>query len=794
VNAVAHVREERASVLDLLPTGLWFGGLLAVARTWLLAAPAAGRSADALTLERWAAFVRFPEVLAEGVLAGVAGALLLVVAADKGRHTLRVAGFAVSIFVAGAFLAGWPPPDGGRAVPGFGQEVALLAVGGALVAALLAHTGTLVRGKLALLTAALVAVVLPWLGSRLFADEAPKMERRLVIADVVASVDSWRVLEQRPGLPPVPKMLTPMIDQHADVADKPAIRMAPPCAVGFDVPPEIGRATLRAAAGADLEVLRRLPPELEGLTVDYSVELDGEVVWTERVTHAPMPLGVWAPERFAWRHAGGAEGIPVRAGQRIVLRTAFAPDQDLSKLSEEGLDLGFGGVYLERTVQRRRALASPDSPNIVLVVMDTQRVDRLGCYGYGRNVSPNLDALARRGTLFEQAYATSSWTWPATASILTGLPVDEHGVTEAAHCTLSHSLTTIAEALQARGYSTAAFSGNPLIVERRQFDQGFEHFDGSVPDFRMSDELVPGVLDWLRDHASARFFLYLHLVDPHTPHRPHPEEALRLGLGEPPADWPERGVQGIPTHPESMNFDVSPAMREYMQAEYDASVATGDRWFGAVLDELAALGLTDRTIVCFTADHGEGLLDHGLVGHGNSVYGEEVRVPLVVAGPGIPSNRRRTGVVSNRHIAPTLAELTGADLPVREPRSLFDDELPQSAVYGTRRGRLGKESNLVLHGLRERDHVLHWRERLGATGFLAPKDVPASDLWLFDVRSDPGENLNILTTDEPLARELLERLQERLRDAATHAPPLVPGGSAGALHTLKHIGYAGEND
>ena len=103
-----------------------------------------------------------------------------------------------------------------------------------------------------------------------------------------------------------------------------------------------------------------------------------------------------------------------------------------------------------------------------------------------------------------------------------------------------------------------------------------------------------------------RFFLYLHLVDPHTPHRPHPAEAARLELPSPPAGWPERGLDGVPSDPAP-----TPEISEYSSQLYDASVATGDRWFGVLLDELDRLDLSTRTIVVFTSDHGEELFEHG---------------------------------------------------------------------------------------------------------------------------------------------------------------------------------------
>jgi len=277
VEAVSKAREERATVLDLMPTGLWFGGLLALARTWVLGAAPPGSAAEAIALQRWATVQVFPNILAEALVAGVAGGFLLVIAANRGQWALRVIGFVLAVAVATIFLAGIPGMGGSAPVPGFGRDVAILASGSALVALMFAHTGNLVRGKLALATALLCAVVLPVLAARLLASDAPTMQRRIVIADIVASQDSWRIIEQRPGLPPKPVTLTPIVDAHADVADKSAIRMSPPCAVGFDVPVEAGSCVLRAAAGADLSVVERLPNGLLSLTIDYTVEVDGVV-------------------------------------------------------------------------------------------------------------------------------------------------------------------------------------------------------------------------------------------------------------------------------------------------------------------------------------------------------------------------------------------------------------------------------------------------------------------------------------------------------------------------------------
>jgi len=664
------------------------------------------------------------------------------------------------------------------------------------------------RGRTAwAVVAALALLGAGWWASRsLRTPDLGSFHMRQVLFDVVAAQDDWIVLEAPPDAPPRPTTLTPLVDQHADVADKAAIRMSPPCAIAFDVPRDEAQYTLRAAAGADSSVPHGLPPGLPKLGVLYSVEVDGVEVWSERYEHQSMTREKWDPDLYRWRHVGGRDGIAVRAGQRVTLRTRFAPDQDLSALDTQGgLALGFGGVVLEHEWTGERRAATPATPNILYVVMDTQRVDRLGCYGNRRGLTPHIDTLAARGTLFEEAYATSSWTWPSTASLLTGLIPDEHGVTGNESCTLAYRLRTLAEVLARRGYTTAAFSGNPLIVGSRQFDQGFEHFDGSVPDFRMSDELVPPAIEWLRANASRRFFMYLHLVDPHVPHRPHPDEVARLGLGPPPPGWPEQGHEGL-RNLVLEKGGLTDSQRAYMEGLYDASVATGDRWIGAFLAELERLGLTEKTVICFTADHGEGLFDHGMFGHGHSVYGEEVHVPLLFAGPGVDVGRRVAGTVSNRHAATTLASFGSGALDVREPDRvhLLRDGATSGAVTMTHRGARGKQAGLALYGLRRDGLSLHWRDRATearshlppgperARGASIPDAVDLEQLALFDLRADPHEMTDLVAAEPERARALWAQLTAELRAARAHAPRVSIAVGGSGLATLRANGYAGD--
>ncbi len=273
-------------------------------------------------------------------------------------------------------------------------------------------------------------------------------------------------------------------------------------------------------------------------------------------------------------------------------------------------------------------------PHVVLITVDTLRADRLGCYGSRTAGTPAIDALAAEGFVVDRAVAPLPETRPSHYTLFSSLHPRDHGVLSNASGFVAEHLTLPA-LYRAAGYATGGFPACSLFNAAAGEALGFSYFAAAGKAELAAHEVVPAALDWLEVHAPVRFFLYLHLVDPHTPHRPHPAEAARLELPLPPAGWPERGLDGVPSEPAP-----GQAIRDYSSQLYDASVATGDRWFGEVLDALHRLDLTERTIVVFTSDHGEELFDHGRHGHGHEVYDELVRAPLVMRGPGIPTDRR----------------------------------------------------------------------------------------------------------------------------------------------------------
>ena len=783
-------QSEPNTLLEVFPGALLFGGLAALAGAQLRVASVPERLGSAARdLERVAQASGWVDHLAEALFASTLAMLILTAASRSPAWKVRAAGACMAFVLMLTHVTGFPAGQ-----VSFGA--ASLSAAAILAAGMVAVVRLGIRGPVALVAGLILGVGPVWWTATQVEEAAPGIPVRVVLYDLVAAPDLFETVEARSDMAPGPGVLTPAVDQQTDTGDKPALVLPPPAAQELEVPAAAGAVRLMAAVGADASVVQRLPRELEALRVRYRILVDGVEAWSQDVEHRRMPPGVWDPSVFRWRHVVGPDGpgLAVSAGQTLRFETALLWDSEEERdlvegISGEYLKLGFGGVTLEKEFRERRRLATPEAPNIVYVVMDTLRRDRIGLYGYDRATTPRLDEFAREGLVFEDAYTTSSWTWPSTASLLTGRLPDSHGVKSSKACTLSQRLPTLPEALQARGYTTAAFVGNPIVEPNRYFDQGFESFAVEVPKFRMSDEVMPAALDWLEVHAPVRFFLYLHLVDPHTPHRPHPEEAARLRLPAPPTGWPERGLDGVPSEP-----TPSPEIIDYSSQLYDASVATGDRWFGELLDALERLDLTERTIVVFTSDHGEELFDHGRHGHGHEVFDELVRAPLVMRGPGIPADRR-AGVVSNRHVPTTLAALAGASLRTPGLRiHLVDDPLPDEALFETTKGIWGKARYQQLLGLRRGSHVTHLRVDPTDASPVGPAEPARGDVRRFDAVRDPGQAHDIAGAQPADDAFEVRRIREMVEEAVATRPPLVLGVGAQGQQQLEQIGYADKTD
>jgi arylsulfatase len=291
--------------------------------------------------------------------------------------------------------------------------------------------------------------------------------------------------------------------------------------------------------------------------------------------------------------------------------------------------------------------------NLIVYLVDTVRADHLGCYGYRLPTSPALDAFALEAVLFENAYAQSSWTKPAVASIFTGLRPWRHGANQRRQ-RLADEAVTLAEILAAAGYRTAGFITNPNVGGAFGFRQGFERYHAEREE-QSGESVRRAAFDWLeaRGEDARPFFLYLHTVEPHSPYRDALDRAGEFGarLADPQI--------GLRRHLRALgdgSLRAAPETVSELVALYDAEVAAADTSFGALLDELGRRGLADETIIVFVSDHGEEFADHGGFEHSRTLYEEVLRVPLIVRAPGF-APRRVAASAQHVDLLPTLLDL-----------------------------------------------------------------------------------------------------------------------------------------
>jgi choline-sulfatase len=390
-------------------------------------------------------------------------------------------------------------------------------------------------------------------------------------------------------------------------------------------------------------------------------------------------------------------------------------------------------------------------PNVLLVTIDTLRADHVGCYGDAAAATPVLDALAARGVRFATAVAHVPLTAPSHASILTGLLPLGHGVRDNGSFVLPPSPTTLAEVFHAAGYRTAAFvSGFPLD-HRFGFSRGFDSYDdkllrGRDPRRaayveRTAADTTRATVEWLRS-APAPWFAWVHYFDPHAPY-------------EPPGDLAAR-------------FAASP---------YDGEIASVDRELGRLL--AAADPGPPGTVVLVTSDHGESLGEHGEATHGVFVYDATLRVPWIVAGPGVPRGRVAPVVARGIDVGPTLLDYAR----LRVPGAMQGRSLRPAAD-----GRAMEDAPSYAESLFCKLN-LGWAE-LHAWRTARWKLVEAPRPELYDLLADPGEKQDVSAARTEDARTLRTALEGAL---AASPPDASAAPDRETLARLRTLGYvAGE--
>ncbi len=424
----------------------------------------------------------------------------------------------------------------------------------------------------------------------------------------------------------------------------------------------------------------------------------------------------------------------------------------------------------------------PAADNILFVTFDTTRADHLSAYGYDKPTSPVLEGLADRGALFENAFTHVTSTLPAHSSMFTGLLPPRTGVRCNGKFALSPQRTTLAELLSAAGFATGAVVAAFPLDARFGLAQGFAHYDadfsGSAvtarrrkgrmddPGFwighefvdfeRSAAEVSDAAIAWLKQNAAARqrWFLFAHYFDAHWPYEPLPEDAAR--------------------------FDSA----------YDAEIAAADRELGRLLAFVDSL--PGRTLIVFTADHGEGLGDHGEAMHNRFVYNSTLHVPLLIALEGVVEPRRRIHTnVGHVDLFPTVLDLLGLD----KPGGLDGRSLAPVLGAGAGEPPLRPHYSETLVWSLERPHGIELRSIIEGDFKLVHTQIDGAEgrteqLELYDISFDRAELTDLARVDPQHLQSLKADLEHWRVRLEQHAAPVSPiEMDEGARQRLRSLGY-----
>ncbi len=405
------------------------------------------------------------------------------------------------------------------------------------------------------------------------------------------------------------------------------------------------------------------------------------------------------------------------------------------------------------------AWAAPKpAPNVVFITIDTLRADHLGCYGYKPIHTPNIDALAADGVRFERAYTPVPVTLPAHTVIFTGTYPMLSGMHDFSGNKLGSTQPTLASVLKEQGYTTGAVIGSAVLDSRfglnRGFDFYYDHFDFNRLDEANLEEMErPGnlvadeVLDWLGENYQKRFFLWMHLYDPHYPYRP-------------PAPYSE----------------------EYKDRPYDGEIAFADAQVGRLIGFLKNKGLYQDTIIVLSGDHGESLGEHGEKTHGFFIYNATLHVPAIIHLPGGAPARTVPEMVSLADLMPTVLQALKMEVPSQvQGRNL----LPLMTAK-----KEDEPRSLYAETFLPRLHF-NWSElRAVETDNYHFIDAPKPELY--DLNKDPGETQNLYLQKKAVAEEMHAKLAGLIRQYSAGQELAEKTGLDPALmERLKSLGYAG---
>ncbi|MCK4303348.1 MAG: sulfatase, partial [Candidatus Eisenbacteria sp.] len=489
-----------------------------------------------------------------------------------------------------------------------------------------------------------------------------------------------------------------------------------------------------------------------------------------------------------------------------------------------------------RVAHAQQVTQDPQRPNVLWIVLDTARADRMNVYGYSRETTPFLKRWSSRAILFDRCISNGMWTVPSHASMFTGLSLRQHGA-DHQHPALDESFVTVAEVLRGAGYNTALFSNNPLIAPGTNLDQGFDvsrvvRYLGRLTRFSSLEDLCERwglapllpwwdhdfggavtnqlISDWLDNHGNRGepFFLFVNYMEAHLPYAV-PKKYRRMFMTNEQvarsyelrrrAFGPINGVLDMRFNLDGPEFLV-PADREVLKRQYEASLRYLDDRISELIRMLEERDHLENTIVVITSDHGEYLDTHGMWSHRFLTYNDLVHVSLILH---VPGRDQRARVPTPVQLSDLYATVLNAALGGREPgpgfgsRDLLEladcPEEPRVVITecggphaATRRRAQQRDNPIVLHRIQPQIAAQDGRFK-----YIISAD---GERELYDLFTDPGELHNLIDV-EPAEAERLEAFIEHWHESTPRYQPSdedeIREMEPDVIEALRSLGYLG---
>ncbi len=535
------------------------------------------------------------------------------------------------------------------------------------------------------------------------------------------------------------------------------------------------------------------------LLTDPELSLDCDIVFSIRIESETVSRVVWSSVLNTKNPGHTGEGVRVEIdltvfeGQRV--RMTFACDRrtlicrGFTAAFEEPVLRGImGRVSDPASAPAETASPEPSQPppNLIVFLEDTLRPDFTGAYGDPLIHTPAFDRLAARGLQYTTCYSTSSWTRPAVASILTGLPAYLHDCNNRDDV-LNESFETLPERLASAGYTCVGMTANGNTAAEFGVAQGYHEYHliaGDNPDEQRAENVVNRVIARLEAGLQEPFFLYVHTVDPHDPYTP-PSPYDRLYATAP---TPGRPIDSA-YMADVLRRKHTPPQEEldYIREQYRGEIAYHDRHFARILRYLESSGLSRRSVLCVIADHGEQFFEHGGMIHGTTLFEEECRVPMVFYSGGTHGPDLSDRPVNLGQIFDTYLEAAGLENPSSKSNPASGRSLWKGITEGvdpSDRMDVPLYQELYLDGIR--------KQASRTRQFTLTRDLVAPNERLFDRERDPGERENRVSDNREIHRSMRNALDEWLREMA--AARVTESGRMGELdeatrENLRRLGY-----